>query len=260
MPRRSHSGTPHQQRPDSAASTPAATVSITATATATTAPAPALPPHAAAASGTRRRLLLAAMELFTTNGYEATSIADILARAQVNSGSLYYFFKSKEELLLAGLDFFRTLLYPIVMEPPFARTADPIERVFEVLRDYRGRLVSSDLEYECPIGKLALEVPRHSSAAREKIAANFAGWRDCIRECLAAAGDRLPARVNRKSLATFVLTVMEGAVMQARTHKDIAYFDSSVAHLREYFDQLLAEGAREQEDVAREKENSAWGV
>ena len=193
------------------------------------------------------------MELFTTQGYEATSLAEVSTRAQVNAGSLYYFFKSKEELLLAGLDYFQTLLYPIVMEPAFARTSDPIERIFAVLEDYRGRLLASHLEYECPIGKLALEVGRYSDRVREAIAANFAAWRDCILICLDDTGDLLPRGANRSALAIFVLTVMEGAVMQARTHKDISFFDSSVAQLSGYFNQLLEEGNRE-------REQSAWGV
>ena len=183
---------------------------------------------------------MAAMELFTTQGYEATSIAEILARAEVNSGSLYHFFKSKEELLLAGLDFFKTLLYPIVMQPAFSREADPIERIFAVLEDYRERLVLCDTEYECPIGKLALEIGRHSEPARKKIAENFAGWRDHIRDCLEEAADRLPSSVDPQALATFVLTVMEGALMQARTHRDLSYYDQSISQLRSYFQYLLS--------------------
>ena len=85
---------------------------------------------------TRERLLMAAMELFTTQGYEATTVAEILKRAGVNSGSLYYFFDNKHDLLVEGLEFFKTLLYPIVMQPAFAREEDPIERIFAVLEDY----------------------------------------------------------------------------------------------------------------------------
>lgn len=183
------------------------------------------------------------MELFTTKGYEATSITEILQRAGVNSGSLYYFFKNKEDLLLAGLDYFKALLYPVVMEPAFARDPDPVERIFAVLADYRQRLVVTACEYECPIGKLALEVGRYSSGARERIAANFGAWRDAIRECLDEAADRLPLSVDRDALATFVLTVMEGAVMQSRTHHDLAFYDSSIAHLRSYFQYLLGDAA-----------------
>jgi AcrR family transcriptional regulator len=198
-----------------------------------------------AASNTREKLLMAAMELFTTRGYEATSIADILERAGVNSGSLYYFFDSKQDLLLAGLDLFKTLLYPIVMQPAFERESDPIERIFAVLADYRQRLVLCNLDYECPMGKLALEVGRRLEPAREKIAVNFAGWRDHIRQCLDQAADRLPASLDRATLATFVLTVMEGALMQARTHRDLSFYDHSVQHLRAYFNQLVAEGHAE---------------
>jgi TetR/AcrR family transcriptional regulator, transcriptional repressor for nem operon len=190
---------------------------------------------------TRERLLVAAMELFTTQGYEATSVAEILKRAGVNSGSLYYFFDNKHDLLVEGLEFFKTLLYPIVMQPAFAREADPIERIFAVLEDYRRRLLITDLDYECPVGKLALEVARQSQDAREKIAANFGAWRDHIRDCLDQAADRLPGNVDRNGLATFVLTTMEGAVMQARTHRNISYFDSSIANLRAYFGYLLSE-------------------
>ena len=181
------------------------------------------------------------MELFTTKGYEATSVAEILERAGVNSGSLYYFFKSKEELLLAGLDFFKTLLYPVVMAAPFGRESDPIERIFAVLADYRERLVQCGTAYECPIGKLALEVGRHSDAARIKIGENFAAWRGHIRRCLDEAADRLPLNVDIDGLATFVLTTMEGAVMQARTHADMSYYDASISQLRSYFEYLLAE-------------------
>ncbi|MGI9101671.1 MAG: TetR/AcrR family transcriptional regulator [Terriglobales bacterium] len=199
--------------------------------------------HAAHITGTRERLLQAAMELFTTKGYEATSVSEILSRAGVNSGSLYHFFNGKEDLLLEGLDFFKTMLYPIVMAPAFEREADPIEKIFAVLADYRQRLVITDTEYECPIGKLALEVGRYSPAVREKIAGNFAAWRDHIRQCLDEAAYRLPPSIDHEALATFVLTVMEGAVMQARTHRDLSYYDASVSHLRTYFQYLLVESA-----------------
>ena len=181
------------------------------------------------------------MELFTTKGYEATSIAEILERAGVNSGSLYYLFKSKEELLLAGLDYFKTLLYPIVIGPAFEQEADPIEKIFAVLGFYRERLLFCDMDYECPMGKLALEVGRHLPAAREKIAMNFEAWRAHIRECLDVVADRLPSSVDLDALATFVMTVMEGGLMQARTHRHIAFDDRSVEQLRSYFEYLMAE-------------------
>ena len=53
---------------------------------------------------TRNRILLAAMRLFWEPGYGSTSMADILGRAEVNSGSLYHFSPGKQDLLVAVLD------------------------------------------------------------------------------------------------------------------------------------------------------------
>jgi TetR/AcrR family transcriptional regulator, transcriptional repressor for nem operon len=68
-----------------------------------------------------------------------------------------------------------------------------------------------------------------------------------VESCLETARDRFPAGTDLPALAKFVLTVMEGGVMQARAHRAIEPFDASVAHLRNYF-QLLG-AARTREDA-----------
>jgi TetR/AcrR family transcriptional repressor of nem operon len=201
--------------------------------------------HQVSTADTRDRLIEAARELFYLQGFEATSVAEILEKADVRSGSLYYHFSSKEDLLLAVLEKYKELLWPMVIEPVFQRTKDPIARVFGVLEGYRKGLLYTNFTGGCPIGNLALELSDHHPAAREKIAENFEGWRAAIHRCFEEAGDRLPTGVDRDALATFVLTVMEGAVMQARAHGSIAPFDASMAMLRDYISRLLrdSEGA-----------------
>ncbi|HTD29680.1 MAG TPA: hypothetical protein VK660_09850, partial [Xanthomonadaceae bacterium] len=76
---------------------------------------------------------------------------------------------------------------------------------------------------------------------RQAMADNFHAWVDAVEQCLVAAGKRLPKKTQRRELAEFVLTTMEGGVMQARTHRDVAYFDGAVRQLRNYFDYLERE-------------------
>lgn len=52
----------------------------------------------------RNEILDAAEELFVTKGFDATSINDILERVGVARGTLYYHFKSKEEILNAMIE------------------------------------------------------------------------------------------------------------------------------------------------------------
>lgn len=202
-----------------------------------------MPTTAPTRPSSRQRLIEAARELFWLQGYETTTVAEILEKAEVNSGSLYYHFKSKEDLLLAVLDTYKEMLWPMVIEPVFNRLDDPIERIFGILEGYRQGLSYTLCTGGCPIGNLAIEVGDHLSSARQRIAQNFEGWCGWIQKCLDEAGDRLPAHLNRQQLAQFVLTVMEGAVMQARAHGGLAPFDACVAQLRDYFNHLLAQGS-----------------
>ncbi len=187
-------------------------------------------------SETKERIVGAAMELFWELGYEACGISNIVNRAGVRSGSLYHFFRRKEDVLVAVLEAYQTALIPHVMEPPFRRESDPLERVFAVLADYRERLLTTDFHYRCPIGSLALEVGEVSEPARQLIEANFAAWRAAIGGALAQA--KLKRGTDPDSLATFVLTVMEGGVMQAAASRSAEPFDASVAHLRSYLTSL----------------------
>ncbi len=188
---------------------------------------------------TRDRLVEAARQLFLVKGYEATGIAQILRETGINSGSLYYFFKTKEALLVAVLDRYVELLDPMVIEPAFATTDDPIERIFLVMEGYRQMLVMTECRQGCPIGNLALEMSEKSDAVREKIALNFKNWRDAIQTCLDEAFHRVEPRVDSAQLSSFVLTVMEGAVMQARAYRSIEPFDDAISVLRQHVEGLL---------------------
>jgi TetR/AcrR family transcriptional regulator, transcriptional repressor for nem operon len=184
---------------------------------------------------TRQRLVESALYLFWLQGYAATGVAEILSRAKANAGSFYHFFKTKEELLLAVLEFYIRSLDPVVVQPVFSQIADPIERVFGILGFYRGNLLATGCSYGCPIGRLALEIPEEQFRVHKQLADNFDGWTAAVEKCLNDAAERLPAGTNAKTLSQFVLTVMEGGVMQARAHRAIEPFDASVEHLREYF-------------------------
>jgi AcrR family transcriptional regulator len=193
---------------------------------------------------TRERILDAAARLFHEQGYNATGIATILREAKVNSGSLYHFFPSKEALLVGVLERYVEMLRPCVTDHAEAATDDPVGRVFALLAFYRQGLEMTGCAMGCPIGNLALELADDHAEIRGLIDQNFRNWIAVVKGWLDAAGDRLPPSVDRAGLAQFVLTVMEGGIMQARAAQTVEPFDASVAQLRAYFDALLAQEGR----------------
>ena len=192
-----------------------------------------------AGKDTRWRIVEAAMELFWLKGYNSTSIADILSRSQVNSGSLYHFFPGKQDLLIAVLEAYRDGIGPMLTEPAWAGVEDPVERLFALLGSYRRALIDTDCEYGCPIGSIALELHEPDPAVRKLLVENFDGWVTAVEQCLARAADRFPAGTDLRAVAELALNVMEGGVMQARTYRDIAYFDRSVEQLRMHLKLLV---------------------
>lgn len=188
-----------------------------------------------APSTPREKIVLAAMELFWLKGYNSTSVADLLSRTQLNSGSLYHAFPSKQDVLIGVLEAYRDGIHEQLLAPAWRDVDDPLEKIFALLAQYRGFIVETDCTYGCPIGSLALELHEPDPKVRELLAANFRNWTDAIERCLRAAGSRLPANTNLGALAQFVLTTMEGGVMQARTHRDVGFFDRAVEQLRAHF-------------------------
>jgi TetR/AcrR family transcriptional regulator, transcriptional repressor for nem operon len=198
---------------------------------------------------TRQRIVEAGLYLFWLQGYASTGVADILSRAEANAGSFYYFFKTKEALLLAVLELYIQMLNPRVVNPVFSKIEDPVERIFGILGFYRQNLLATGCTYGCPIGRLALEISEEQFKVHKLLADNFDGWTAAIEKCLEDAKDRLPENTDFKTLSRFVLTVMEGGVMQARAHRAVEPFDASVTHLRDYFQLLTAK--RNQDDHSK---------
>ncbi len=183
------------------------------------------------------------MRLFLEQGFHATGISTILREAGVHAGSLYHAFPNKEALLIAVLKRYQDMLRPIVMDPVEAAEPDPIERIFTLLAWYRANMEATGCRLGCPIGNLALEVSDTYPDVRPEIDRNFENWALAIEGWLDEAADRLPIDCDRRALSRFVLTVMEGGLMQARTHASLDPFDASVAQLRAYIDALTTQAA-----------------
>jgi len=72
-------------------------------------------------------MVLAAVDLFTEQGYDATTVAQIAERAGVTKSTFFRHFPDKRELLVAGQEVLSRLLAEGIAEAP--ATASPLEAV-----------------------------------------------------------------------------------------------------------------------------------
>jgi AcrR family transcriptional regulator len=94
-------------------------------------------------SAARTRLQVAALELYSERGYDATTTGDIAQRAGVNDRTFFRHFADKREVLFAGQDAFRASLTSAVLAAPAA--ASPIDTLRTAFMDSAG-LLEADRE------------------------------------------------------------------------------------------------------------------
>jgi AcrR family transcriptional regulator len=189
---------------------------------------------------TRERLITTATELFWKHGYAQTGVNEIIQQARATSGSFYHFFPAKEDLLLAVIDHMNEKLQEEVFETPVDAVTDPIDRLFVILSAYRRHLASNDFVYGSPLASLAAEVSENHPQVRARLSEISAGWISQIEDLLIEAADRLPVDTDLTALARFIVSALEGAVLQARVSRSAAPYDASVSQLRTHFDLLKA--------------------
>ena len=78
-------------------------------------------------AGARERLVVAAVDLFTEQGYDATTVAQIAERAGLTKSTFFRHFPDKRELLVAGQEALSRLLAEGIAQAP--ADASPLEAV-----------------------------------------------------------------------------------------------------------------------------------
>lgn len=116
-------------------------------------------------SSPAERILEVASELFFQNGYRATGINEVIAKAGVAKATFYSHFPSKEALAVAYIERAASIEVEYLDEY-IARAKDPAERYLSVMVSLRDWL--KDTEYRgCPFINLASEAPDPASPLRE---------------------------------------------------------------------------------------------
>jgi AcrR family transcriptional regulator len=82
--------------------------------------------------GARERLVLAALDLFTENGFDETTVTQIAERAGVTKSTLFRYFPDKRDILAAGQETLGQLLSEGIAEAP--TDASPLQAVASGLK------------------------------------------------------------------------------------------------------------------------------
>ncbi|KOG45422.1 TetR family transcriptional regulator [Streptomyces virginiae] len=181
-------------------------------------------------SGKRERLASAAAEVLHTQGVDRTTLADIAKAAEVPVGNVYYYFKTKDQLVEAAIDAHARTLGDLIAALDELPT--PEDRLKALLN---GWVEQRELtaRYGCPTGTLASELDKRADGLDRSIAAVMQVLLDWAERQFAQMG-----RADARELAVALIAAYQGISLLTNTFRDPDLMTTEARRLERWIDSL----------------------
>jgi TetR/AcrR family transcriptional regulator, transcriptional repressor for nem operon len=167
----------------------------------------------------KQKIVGSARRLFNRNGFEATSIAQIMRGAGLTHGGFYSYFQSKTDLYAEVLNCFFT-------DPEWKDCWEGVHVDLsatdvgaQVVSAYLSRQHFEDVENSCPMVALPTDVARSGEEAKQAFETVFRAMVSVLERSLTRSG--MTSRVRAQAIAALSI----GGMVVARTLVDRAHAD-----------------------------------
>ncbi len=169
----------------------------------------------------QERLVSTALNLFHAEGFRAVGMNRICTEAKVNKGTLYHFFPSKVDLVLAALDVYADSVTKtfkrIVMSdiPAKQKLEEVLTTPFEENKDFKEKL---GFVKGCFVGNLALEIAGQNPQVRDRLTSVFREWAEEILPVVIDLG--IPDDTDPLTTARSIIAYLQGIILLAKVDND----------------------------------------
>jgi TetR/AcrR family transcriptional regulator, transcriptional repressor for nem operon len=184
-------------------------------------------------AGKRERLVAAACQVLHEQGVERTTLADIALAAGVPVGNVYYYFKTKDQLVEAALNAHGSNLQAELSV--LGRRRTPQARLKGLIR----ALVSQRelaAKYGCPFGTLACELDKRADGLDRTAAEVLSIMVDWAEQQFRAMG--AGAHADARDLAVALVASYQGISLLTNTFRDPDLMAREGRRLERWIDSL----------------------
>ncbi|WP_232326731.1 TetR/AcrR family transcriptional regulator [Microbispora sp. ATCC PTA-5024] len=180
--------------------------------------------------GKRERLAAAAQRVLHEQGVERTTLADIARAADIPVGNVYYYFKTKDQLVEAAIGAHAGDLRSVL--DALDRLPAPRERLTALLRGWVAqREVAA--RYGCPTGTLASELDKRDDGLDRAVAGVMRVLLDWAEEQFRQMG-----RDDARELAVALVAAYQGISLLTNTFRDPELMAVEGRRLERWIDSL----------------------
>jgi TetR/AcrR family transcriptional regulator, transcriptional repressor for nem operon len=181
--------------------------------------------------GKRERLVSAAVQLLYQQGAERTTLADIAKAADVPPGNVYYYFKTKDDVIAAAIDAHAQQV-KTTLEAIDARHQSPKSRLKSLVREFAAQ---SEIiaQFGCPLGSLCSELDKRAGEPGLDAGQLMRLPVDWAEQQFRSLGRR-----DAHDLALDLIAAYEGSALLASTMRDPGILSSAARRLNRWIDTL----------------------
>lgn len=178
----------------------------------------------------RDRLVASAADLLHQQGASATTLAGVAHAAGVPPGNMYYYFKTKDDLVRAVIDTRATQIQAMfAVLDALPGPADRLKAMVQSWTDIQDLIA----HHGCPIGSLAAELATRTDGLADHAAdliERFIGWEQRQFQQMGREGDR--------DLAITLLARIQGAALLTSSLHDPQIMTGQAQHIKDWIDSL----------------------
>jgi TetR/AcrR family transcriptional repressor of nem operon len=186
--------------------------------------------HSVPERGKRERLIASARDLVHRHGLERPTLADIAEAADVPPGNVYYYFKTKDQLIEAVIESRETEVRELLTS--LSRRSSPAARLKALARNWLEvkELVAAE---GCPLGTLSVELNNHGKGLDCQAPKLFSALLDWSEDQFREMGCRHP-----RDQALTLFSTVQGAALLSSAFGDSEILASQVRRLERWIDSL----------------------
>src|ERR671936_1040693 len=182
--------------------------------------------------GKRDRLVESATALFHEQGVQRTTLAEVADRAEVPLGNVYYYFKTKDELVGAVVAGYEEQADILIGSLERSRT--PQARLKALVRNWVD-MRDAVVRHGCPMGTLCAELDKSEGGLDRQAAEVIARIIDWSEDQFRQLGKPDAAA---RDLALALFAGIQGAALLANTFRDPTILSRQSRHLERWIDSL----------------------
>lgn len=177
---------------------------------------------------TRALLLDMTFEEVYTHGYQGASVLKILQKTGLHKGSMYHYFATKKEMVLASIQEKTKEIFGTKYE-------DVLKHHSLILEHYEAMLLSSYSiirERGCPLANLIQEMSNVDADFEIALRERYEKLRENIEKIIIKAVELGEFHCTSSyEVSLFILNVIEGTILSAKAFKNRAIYDTTITSL-----------------------------